>query len=528
MLLTFEINKQLIQRTDCEIPVSKSENYLYAQFSFSEEWRGIKTAIFNNGTAYNVILDENNSCLVPWEVITESGFSVSVFCGQRITANSAFVPIIPSGYIDGQTPQPPTPDVYEQLQTEINSKLDKKQGAENNGKVLGIDEDGNVIPVENGGGVTDYNKLTNKPSINNVELTGNKSLSDLGIQPAGSYATTQALGGEATTRQASDNGLQNQIDAITVSSDVTDIVGTYADLQNYDTSGLYPNSIIKVLQDSTHSNALSYYRWVVVSDVGSWVYIGSEGPFYTKGEADLLYQGKVDKAQGVSNANKIFATDSQGNQALKTEEQITGRKQFSTNSQQVDIMSISKGNLDVLNRFELFYGNDKLCNVFEGAIISLSGNDYEIHGAILNNHDENILLEKPFDEQEVYIKRLTEVVTETALEPVLEDIYENFATKSYVDNGFVSKPTATTLVNNSTVTLADNTEYSGTAITDLTFAFPTGNFECYISLSTVSSGTVTITFPQTAKYIGEAPTFSTGEEWEISIKNGVIVAGKVE
>lgn len=31
------------------------------------------------------------------------------------------------------------------------------------------------------GGTTNYNELTNKPQINNVELSGNKSLSDLGI-----------------------------------------------------------------------------------------------------------------------------------------------------------------------------------------------------------------------------------------------------------------------------------------------------------------------------------------------------------
>lgn len=30
------------------------------------------------------------------------------------------------------------------------------------------------------GGTTNYNQLTNKPSINNVQLSGNKSLADLG------------------------------------------------------------------------------------------------------------------------------------------------------------------------------------------------------------------------------------------------------------------------------------------------------------------------------------------------------------
>ena len=38
-----------------------------------------------------------------------------------------------------------------------------------------------------GGGTSDYTKLTNKPSINSVTLAGNKSLADLGIQPADIY-----------------------------------------------------------------------------------------------------------------------------------------------------------------------------------------------------------------------------------------------------------------------------------------------------------------------------------------------------
>ena len=63
-------------------------------------------------------------------------------------------------------------------------------------------------------------------------------------------------------------------------------------MQSYDTSKLTDKDVIKVMQDSTHSNALSYYRWTVVSDVGSFVYVGSEGPFYTKSETDTLLNAK--------------------------------------------------------------------------------------------------------------------------------------------------------------------------------------------------------------------------------------------
>lgn len=44
--------------------------------------------------------------------------------------------------------------------------------------------------VGGGSGVSDYNELTSQPSINNITLTGNKTLSDLGIQPVGNYLTS--------------------------------------------------------------------------------------------------------------------------------------------------------------------------------------------------------------------------------------------------------------------------------------------------------------------------------------------------
>ena len=62
----------------------------------------------------------------------------------------------------------------------------------------GVKVDGTTVTIEDGvitahatstGGTSDYVALTNKPQIGGVELTGNKSLSDLGIQPAGTYLT---------------------------------------------------------------------------------------------------------------------------------------------------------------------------------------------------------------------------------------------------------------------------------------------------------------------------------------------------
>lgn len=43
------------------------------------------------------------------------------------------------------------------------------------------------------GGTTNYNDLSNKSTINNVELSGNKTSADLKLQPAGDYATNESV-----------------------------------------------------------------------------------------------------------------------------------------------------------------------------------------------------------------------------------------------------------------------------------------------------------------------------------------------
>lgn len=120
-------------------------------------------------------------------------------------------------------------------------------------------------------------------------------------------ATETSLNEEITNRENADTNLQNQIDAITASSNVVDIVGTYQDLQNYDTSHLGDNDIIKVLNDSTHNNAVSYFRWKKSSS--TWQYVGSEGPYYTKGETDNLLNGKVNKEEGKGLSTNDFTDD---------------------------------------------------------------------------------------------------------------------------------------------------------------------------------------------------------------------------
>jgi hypothetical protein len=110
-----------------------------------------------------------------------------------------------------------------------------------------------------------------------------------------------------------DKKIWEEIEEIEMSSDVVDIVGTYAELQQYDTSKLHDNDIIKVLQDETHLNETAYYRWSTTTDTFS--YVGSEGPYYTESEVDNLLSGKQDtliagtNIQIAADGKTISATD---------------------------------------------------------------------------------------------------------------------------------------------------------------------------------------------------------------------------
>jgi hypothetical protein len=97
------------------------------------------------------------------------------------------------------------------------------------------------------------------------------------------------LSAETTTRADGDANLQSQIDAIVSQSDVVDIVGTYQELVDYDTTHISENDIVKVLSDSTHDDGKTYYRW----GHGAWSYVGTEGVNYTKAETDRLINAEA-------------------------------------------------------------------------------------------------------------------------------------------------------------------------------------------------------------------------------------------
>lgn len=93
--------------------------------------------------------------------------------------------------------------------------------------------------------------------------------------------------------------------------------------------------------------------------------------------------------------------------------------------------------------------------------------------------------------------------------------------------GYTPKAVSAQVSTGSNIALADNTEYRLTDVTTLTLTYPTGNFECWMRLTFAASGDATVTLPTGTKYIGTTPDFKNGETWEMSIKDGVVIAQKV-
>lgn len=107
---------------DVSILTSRSVKTITAKFDLDAAWDEFetKTAIFANGsTVIAQFLDAENFCVVPWEVLTQSGnLTIGIVgrSGEKIMPSvKVVVPIIDGIFTDGTTPSDPSPDVYAQI-----------------------------------------------------------------------------------------------------------------------------------------------------------------------------------------------------------------------------------------------------------------------------------------------------------------------------------------------------------------------------------------------------------------------------
>lgn len=337
MILNFAVSALKILAADkCCPVVDDSINYVQCRFAFLDDfWQGkTVTAVFaehnpfsdDKPTGYTVILDSDSACAVPAEVLKGRQFSVGLMTAyedngvvKTVYSLPCTVPTVPSCYTDNIGTPGITPSQYDQLAAVLSGKVDKVADkglseadyttAEKE-KLATVESNAqpNIIEgirVNNDGLVPEQKIVSINVPQNTSELTNDSGY-------VTSAAVAEDIAAETEARAQAVSGLQEQIDGLAASSDVVDVLGTYADLQAYDTSSLTDNDIIKVLSDSTHSSATAYYRWVITNSEGAWTYIGSQGPCYTKGEVDDIAGGKADKVLSPTTGNFAALTATGG------------------------------------------------------------------------------------------------------------------------------------------------------------------------------------------------------------------------
>lgn len=259
-----------VNKDNCEIKQNEvwnvgDYNVHTVQVELSEEFNGLvnKVRYFVEDNSYDMLIT-NNVAEVPYEAtLTEGTIKIGVYgydadTNILVQSTSPVNKYITSGTYTGEpdNTEPLTPTDKQQMETAIQKNTDDIINLQNNKQdvlisgqniktinnesILGS---GNIEIKGGGGGSSDYTDLTNKPKINNVELNGNKSLNDLGIQPIGNYLTEET---DPTVPSYVKNITQANI---TSWNNKSDFSGNYNDLTNKPTIPVVPTNVSAFTND---------------------------------------------------------------------------------------------------------------------------------------------------------------------------------------------------------------------------------------------------------------------------------------
>ena len=125
-LIRIKCEDQKLEPIVAPLIASGGVNETRVVFEFCELWNGFaKTAVFqhNKGHSYEAVLDAEDGCTIPSEVLTKQGnlfFGVYGVNAAGIRRTSVLLKYkIEQGVVEGLQPEDPSPDVYEQLLAEL-------------------------------------------------------------------------------------------------------------------------------------------------------------------------------------------------------------------------------------------------------------------------------------------------------------------------------------------------------------------------------------------------------------------------
>ena len=205
----------------------------------------------------------------------KGGSTISIPVGDLVSGLESESNKVPSiGASSTNVEYPSAKAVYDAIQ-DINEVPDATTIVDN-GKVLTVDSTGNAVWSTPSTGVTDYSLLSNKPSINNVELSGNKTAAQLGLVETSDLNNYLTITSAANTYQTK-AGMSNYLSNATA-------VSTY--LTQSDAASDY---LTKSDAASTYQPAGSYATQSDISDMATETWVGNQG-YETSSHAASTYQ----------------------------------------------------------------------------------------------------------------------------------------------------------------------------------------------------------------------------------------------
>ena len=195
MIYAFDINKLDVVCKNAKIIIlTDSVKYHTAKFKFSEDWDNFsKTAYFINKSndknekdiGVPMFLGGNETvCLIPWEVLTREGQLIVSIQGVQddteIWTKMNRPIVLQKSDKDSDTiPQEPSIPIYNQLLNKLDSKGDSIQFEDDTLSLKSGDKVLSTARIKDE--TKDYESLLNIPTLNNIEIKGNKTANDYNI-----------------------------------------------------------------------------------------------------------------------------------------------------------------------------------------------------------------------------------------------------------------------------------------------------------------------------------------------------------
>ena len=136
VLLKIAVKDNKLIKVKDTLMIEDTINGIKCSFEFRSDWSNLQpTVVFARGHIYPAtqnpqtipaLLDNNNECVVPPEIVSEKGeFSIGLFGENndaRIVTNWLYYKTKWGCYDAGIAPNPPVPSVYEQILGALNNK----------------------------------------------------------------------------------------------------------------------------------------------------------------------------------------------------------------------------------------------------------------------------------------------------------------------------------------------------------------------------------------------------------------------